>query len=55
MYQVSKDCRNWEIGGGGEGRGGERSEKVRMGKAWGNGTVGMEEEWIWEQGSIYLN
>ena len=26
-----------------------------MGRAWGNGAVGMEEEWIGEQGIIYLN
>ena len=41
--------------GGSKGRWGERSETGRMGRAWGNGMVGMEEEWIREQGSIDLN
>ena len=39
----------------GDGEREVRSEKGRMGRAWGNGTVGMEEEWIWQQGSIDLN
>ena len=36
-------------------RWGDRREKGRMGRAWGNGMGEMEEGWIWEQGSRYLN
>ena len=44
----------WEWGLG-KRRWRERSKKERMKRAWGNEMVGMEEEWIWKQGSINLN
>ena len=39
------------VRGDGEGEGRRRG----LGRAWGNGMVGMKEGWIWEQGRRYFN
>ena len=44
-----------EVGGGYKGRWVERGEKGRIGESLGEWDGGMEEGWIWEQGSKYLN
>ena len=42
-------------GGRCKGRWVEGREKGGFRRTWGNGMGGMEEGWIWEQGSKYLN
>ena len=46
---------SWGLGGGYKGSWVERREKGRIPDSLGNGMGGMEEGWIWEQGSKYLN
>ena len=59
ILQVDKIARQpWVHGGWGvEVRGDDQREgrEGGLGMAWGNRMGGMEEGWIWEQGSKYLN